>query len=81
MVDSKEKVKQYLGYGMSPEDVALVLDYTGDDDFEHFKQDYAHELRIGRALPGPRPLTAWSRKQRRLDRRHHQAWKHSAAQS
>ena len=46
----REKVKLYLGYGMEPEDIALVLGYTGLDELENFKSDYAFELRIGRAV-------------------------------
>lgn len=45
----RNKVKRYLGLGMEPEDIALVLGYTGDGDYEHFRADYAFELRIGRA--------------------------------
>lgn len=46
----REKVKLYLGYGMEPEDIALVLGYIGPDEYECFKSDYALELRIGRAV-------------------------------
>ena len=46
----REKVKLYLGYGMSPEDIALALDYTRDGEFESFCGDFAIELRIGKAV-------------------------------
>lgn len=45
----RDKVKLYLGYGMSPEDIALVLGYTGDDEFDQFRSDFKLELRIGKA--------------------------------
>lgn len=45
----RDKVKLYLGYGMSPEDIALVLGYTGDGEFDQFRSDFAMELRIGKA--------------------------------
>ncbi|MDE1914730.1 MAG: hypothetical protein KGJ57_17475 [Sphingomonadales bacterium] len=47
---AREKVKLYLGYGMEPEDIALVLGYVGPDEFDSFKGDYHLELRIGRAV-------------------------------
>ena len=46
----REKVKLYLGYGMDPADIALVLGYTGPDELQNFINDYALELRIGRAV-------------------------------
>lgn len=45
----REKVKLYLGYGMAPEDIALVLGYTGDGEFDQFRSDFKLELRIGKA--------------------------------
>lgn len=46
----RAKVQRYLGLGMEPEDIALVLGYTGEGEYEHFRADYAFELRIGRAM-------------------------------
>lgn len=46
----REKVKLYLGYGMSPEDIALAIGYTGEGEFESFRSDFAIELRIGKAV-------------------------------
>lgn len=46
----REKVTKYLGFGMKPEDVALVLGYTGDGEYDHFRADFALELRIAKAV-------------------------------
>lgn len=46
----RDKVKTYLGYGMSPEDIALALGYVGDGEFENFQHDFVMELRIGKAV-------------------------------
>jgi len=47
---TREKVQRYLGFGMDPSEIALVLGYTGDDEFDDFRADYALELRIGRVV-------------------------------
>lgn|GEM_PF-2416511 len=46
----RAKVTRYLGYGMGPEDIALAIGYHGEGEYENFRADYAHELRIGRAI-------------------------------
>lgn len=46
----REKVTKYLGFGMSPEEVSLVLGYTGDDEYDQFRADFALELRIAKAV-------------------------------
>jgi hypothetical protein len=46
----REKVTKYLGFGMKPEDVALVLGYTGDGEYDQFRADFALELRIAKAV-------------------------------
>lgn len=46
----RAKVQRYLGLGMEPGDIALVLGYTAEGEYEHFRSDYAFELRIGRAV-------------------------------
>lgn len=45
----REKVKLYFGYGMSPEDIALVLGYIGEGEFDQFCADFKLELQIGKA--------------------------------
>lgn len=46
----REKVIRYLGYNMTPEEIALAIGYRGDGEFDNFASDYALELRIGRAV-------------------------------
>lgn len=47
--EHRTKVSFLLGCGMEPEDVALVLRYVGDGEFENFQTDFAFELRVGKA--------------------------------
>ena len=46
----REKVVRYLGYNMSAADIALAIGYRGADEYENFLNDYALELRIGKAV-------------------------------
>ena len=46
----REKVTKYLGFGMSSEEVSLVLGYTGDGEYDQFRADFALELRIAKAV-------------------------------
>ena len=47
--EDRARVSLYLGYGMPPEKVALVVDYIGPDAFEDFKSDFAVELAVADA--------------------------------
>jgi hypothetical protein len=46
----RNKVILYLGYDMSPQDVALAIGYRGEGEFENFESDYALELQIAKAV-------------------------------
>lgn len=48
--EQRAKVAQYLGYGMKPEEIALVLGYIAEGEYEQFRKDFSLELRIGKAL-------------------------------
>lgn len=43
--EMREKVKRYVGTKIPSEDVALLLGYEAGE-FEEFKSDFAHELRV-----------------------------------
>ena len=46
----REKVIRYLGYNMTPQEIALVIGYRGEGEFEDFASDFALELNIGKAV-------------------------------
>lgn len=47
--DMREKVMRYVGTNMPAEDVALLLGYRGEGEYEDFKRDFATELRCAKA--------------------------------
>ena len=52
----REKVIRYLGYNMAPQEIAQVIGYRGEGEFENFESDFALELDIGKAVTRAKTL-------------------------